>query len=75
MKGNLSAYMGQIVTQKEKDKFAATLKAWRARKKLSQAEAAEYLGVPSKRTLQNWEIARTKPVGLAYNLLMKILAR
>ncbi len=67
--------MGQTVTQKEKDRFAAVLKAWRKRKDLSQAEAAEFLGLPSKRTLQNWEIARTKPVGLAYNVLMKVLGR
>lgn len=65
--------MGQKVTQRSKDEFAKMVKAWRERKGLSQSEAAEELGLPSKRTLQNWEIARTRPVGLAYGILQKIL--
>ncbi len=65
--------MGQRVTQKSKDEFAKLVKEWRERKGLSQSEAAEELGLPSKRTLQNWEIARTRPVGLVYRILQKIL--
>jgi transcriptional regulator with XRE-family HTH domain len=43
--------MGQRVTQKSKDEFAKLVKEWRERKGLSQSEAAEELGLPSKRTL------------------------
>lgn len=65
--------MGQRVTKKSKAEFAKMVKDWRERKGLSQSEAADELGLPSKRTLQNWEIARTRPVGLAYGILLKIL--
>jgi DNA-binding transcriptional regulator YiaG len=52
--------MGIRVTKKTKAAFANLLKDWRARRGITQAEAAEVLGVPV-RTLQNWEIARTAP--------------
>lgn len=67
--------MGQRVPQKQKDLFARELKAWRERKRFTQTEAAEYLGVPSVRTLQNWEIGRTRPVGLALAVLRKLIQR
>lgn len=41
--------------------FAATLRAWRATHRLSQAEAAAWLAVPV-RTLQKWELGRA-PAG------------
>ncbi len=66
--------MGQRVTKKSKREFCAALKAWRARSSLSQSQAAETLGVPL-RTLQNWEIARTKPQGFAEAALLKIMAK
>lgn len=44
----------------KKEQFAAKVKAWRKRKKLSQSQAAPALGVELK-TLQNWEIARNMP--------------
>jgi putative transcriptional regulator len=65
--------MGKRVPQREKNRFAADMKAWRERMKLTQAEAAEHLGVPSVRTLQNWEVGRTMPSGLALNLLRRIM--
>ena len=40
------------------------LKAWRARKKLSQPEAATLLNIP-KGTLQGWEQGRHSPSPLA----------
>jgi DNA-binding transcriptional regulator YiaG len=65
--------MGQRVPQKDKDAFAAKLKAWRRRENLSQSEAAEFLNL-SIRTLQNWEIARTKPPGIAHRLLLAFIS-
>src|SRR6266700_3222462 len=41
----------------------------RARYGFSQSQAAQRLGVPLK-TLQNWEIARTKPQGFAYSAIV-----
>ena len=52
--------MGIRVTKKTKNAFADLLKVWRAGRGITQAEAAEDLGVPI-RTLQNWEIARSAP--------------
>jgi DNA-binding transcriptional regulator YiaG len=52
--------MGIRVTKKTKTAFADLLKDWRARRRITQAEASAELGVPL-RTLQNWEIARTAP--------------
>lgn len=53
-----------------------TLKAWRSRLGLTQASAAEALGVP-KRTLEGWEAGRDmnhpKLVGLACAAVSKRL--
>src|SRR5713226_6310198 len=68
----LNHRMGKRVTKKSKLEFAAALKAWRSTHKLSQSQAAERLGVPLK-TLQNWEIARTKPQGFAESALLKMI--
>ena len=46
--------------ERSKTACANLLKDWRARHGITQAEAAEVLGVPV-RTLQNWEIARAAP--------------
>lgn len=67
--------MGQRVLQKHKDQFARELKTWRERRRFTQAEAAEFLGVPSVRTLQNWEIGRTRPVGVALAMLRAAIQR
>lgn len=40
---------------------------------MSQSEAAGRLGVPV-RTLQNWEIARTKPSRLLEQMLLRAMA-
>lgn len=53
---------GQRIPKKSKVQFAKLLKAWRIRLELTQADAAERLGVPL-RTLQGWEIARVAPRG------------
>ena len=45
--------MGKRVPQKHKDEFARELEEWRARERFTQVEAAEFLGVPSVRTLQD----------------------
>ena len=47
---------------------------WRQRKGFSQSQAAAKLGIPFD-TLQNWEIARIKPVGFAHEALLKILQK
>ncbi len=65
--------MGKCVPQRQKDQFARELKLWRERKQFTQVEAAEFLGVPSVRTLQNWEVGRTRPVGIGLALLRKAL--
>jgi len=57
--------MGLRVPERQKDQFARDLMAWRERRLFTQTDAAEFLGVPSVRTLQNWEIGRTLPVGVA----------
>jgi len=69
------ARMGQRVLQKQKDQFARELKEWRERKRFTQTEAAEFLGVPSVRTLQNWEIGRTRPVGVALSMIRVAITR
>ncbi len=66
--------MGKRVSKKSKREFMDALKAWRLDHKLSQSQAAERLGIPLK-TLQNWEIARTKPQGFAEGALLKIMAK
>jgi len=64
--------MGKRVTKKSKREFMDALKAWRARLDLSQPQAAKRLGVPLK-TLQNWEIARTKPQGFADTAIRRVI--
>ena len=66
--------MGKRVTKKSKKEFADELKAWREAKGLSQSGASERLGVPV-RTLQNWEIARTKPTSFTANAILKIFRK
>jgi len=70
----LPAQMGKRVTKKSKIEFAEALKAWRTREGLSQSRAALLLGLSSKRTLQNWEIARTKPQGILESLIRRHIA-
>ena len=53
-------------------KFARALQAWRERKKFSQRDAADFLGI-SKRTLENWEQERATPRGYAVVALMKLI--
>jgi DNA-binding transcriptional regulator YiaG len=67
--------MGKRVSQREKHRFAADFKAWREVMGMTQVEAAEHLGVPSVRTLQNWEIGRTMPTGLALSMVLKVIRR
>ena len=64
--------MGIKVTKKSKAEFAGKLKRWRIRENVSQSGAAEILRVPV-RTLQNWEIARTKPTAFVERELMKTI--
>jgi DNA-binding transcriptional regulator YiaG len=66
--------MGICISQRSKNEFAAHLKQWRKREKLSQSEAAEWLGV-SVRSMQNWEIARTKPASVAEKLILHMIAQ
>jgi DNA-binding transcriptional regulator YiaG len=54
-------------------KFARSLQAWRERKRFSQKDAAEFLGI-SKRTLENWEQERATPRGYAVVALMRLIA-
>ncbi len=70
----LNQRMGKRVTKKSKREFMEALKGWRSDNGFSQSQAAERLGVPLK-TLQNWEIARTKPQGFAESALLKIMAK
>lgn len=65
--------MGKRVPKRAKLEFADELKAWRARKRLTQVEAARVLEVPLK-TLQNWEIARTMPTGLGLLTINRIIS-
>lgn len=65
--------MGKRVPKRLKRAFAAELKAWRERRNYTQAEAAEALGLPSVRTLQNWEIGRTMPSSFAQGLLRRLM--
>lgn len=64
--------MGVRVTKKSKTEFAKKLKNWRYNEGMSQSQAAALLGV-SVRSLQNWEIARTKPSTLAERLMDRLL--
>lgn len=63
--------MGKRVTKKSKAEFADKLKSWRAREGIMQTEAAQRLGLPSVRTLQNWEIARVAPHGALRAMIEK----
>ena len=64
--------MGIRVPQESKDAFAAKLKAWRQRHGITQAQAAQFLKMPL-RTLQNWEIARTKPSAMLASGLVALM--
>ncbi len=64
--------MGVRMTKKSKTEFAKKLKNWRYHEGMSQSQAAALLGV-SVRSLQNWEIARTKPSTLAERLMDRLL--
>gem|GEM_PF-893869 len=66
--------MGITVTKESKAEFAEKLKNWRKRENLTQTQAAKTLGV-SVRTLQNWEIARTKPASMAERLLLATIQK
>lgn len=61
--------MGKRVSQRSKNEFGALLKQWRKSLGISQAQASAFLGIESKRTLQNWEIARTAPTGVTRKIL------
>lgn len=71
--------MGTRHTKKSKRDFADTFIAYRARRArelgqpFSQAAAALELGI-SKRTLQNWEIARTRPHGAYLQFILQRIA-
>ncbi|MCA1997019.1 MAG: helix-turn-helix domain-containing protein [Armatimonadetes bacterium] len=65
--------MGKRVSKTAKRAFARRLRAWRQGRQMSQSEAAGRLGVPV-RTLQNWEIARTKPSRLLEQMLLRAMA-
>jgi DNA-binding transcriptional regulator YiaG len=54
------------------ESFAGKLQHWRARRKLTQREAAEALGVPYK-TLVNWEQALRSPPGWQQTLLINAM--
>jgi transcriptional regulator with XRE-family HTH domain len=49
--------------------FERAIKAWRAALGHSQSRAAIVLGCPLK-TLQNWEISRTRPASILQRLLL-----
>jgi DNA-binding transcriptional regulator YiaG len=66
--------MGKRVAQKSKQEFAARLKRWRRSNEFSQSDAAEFLSVPVS-TLQNWEIARTMPTGVAHTILTGVFSK
>jgi DNA-binding transcriptional regulator YiaG len=53
-------------------KFARMLQEWRERKRFSQRDAADHLGI-SKRTLENWEQERATPRGYAIQMLLKLI--
>jgi DNA-binding transcriptional regulator YiaG len=55
---------GRKKRRKLETELPQQLRAWRKRRKLSQATAAIELGMP-KRTLQEWEQGRATPRGLA----------
>lgn len=50
--------------------FPDQLRALRARKRLSQTQAAEAIPGLSVRTLQDWEISRRLPPPWAQNLIL-----
>jgi transcriptional regulator with XRE-family HTH domain len=52
-----SEMLKRLLTEPPSDDVADMLKAWRETKGLTQAAAANILGV-SARTLQGWELAR-----------------
>lgn len=67
------AYLPEMSDKKKDPKvpdFADLLKAWRARLGITQAEAAQQLGI-SVDSIQNWEIRRYVPNGTVRALLLE----
>ena len=66
----------QVVKQSnpEKGTFARAIQDWRARKKLSQAEAAQRLGF-SLGTIRNWEQERNTPHPLLQEIYLRMYRR
>ncbi len=61
--------VGRRVPKRQKDRFTRNLKEFRERRRFTQADAAEFVSFPSVRTVQNREIGRTLPVGVALAIL------
>lgn len=53
-----------------KESLAKRLKQWRARRKLTQEDAARHLGV-SQRSFENWEQGRSTPSSLGLSMLLE----
>jgi DNA-binding transcriptional regulator YiaG len=64
--------MSKRVPKTHKARFAQEFKSWRSRKGFSQSQAAEFLEI-SVKTLQNWEIARTMPHGIAMSAVRALM--
>jgi DNA-binding transcriptional regulator YiaG len=64
--------MGIQVPQRSKEFFDANLRAWREREDISQSKASPLLGITIN-TMQNWEIARTKPNSFTETALSAIV--
>lgn len=60
------------MAQITRKRFAKLLKDYRERRRFTQEEASEKLGI-SVRTLQNWEIARNMPRGFGLAALLKVI--
>jgi DNA-binding transcriptional regulator YiaG len=63
------------ITYRPNEYFAGAKldKDYRERRRFTQEEAADKLGV-SVRTLQNWEIARNMPRGFGLSALLKVIS-
>ena len=53
--------------------FSAKLRRWQERRKLTDAQAAAGLGVPT-RTYNNWVQGHREPRGLAYWTILRIIS-